>query len=42
MTDEEYPPEECFKKSFIKKVEKARKGKGKTFKTLEELEEYLK
>jgi len=37
----EYPPEECFRPSFVKKVMKARVGKGKDFSDLKELEEYL-
>lgn len=37
----DYPPEECIKPSFVKKVMKARLGNGKDFSNLKALEEYL-
>lgn len=37
----DYPPEDCIRPSFVKKVMKSRNGKGKDFSNIKELEEYL-
>lgn len=42
LEEQIYPPEEAFRDEFVKRVEKASKGKGKVFKTEKELKAHLK
>ena len=42
LEDQIYPPESAFKGEFVRRVEKASRGKGKVFKTTMELEAHLK
>ncbi len=41
LEEEFYPPEESFKKEFVKEVEAARKSKGITFKSKKEFHDFL-
>lgn len=41
LEEQIYPPEEALRKEFVKRVEKASKSKGKTFKTTKDLEAHL-
>lgn len=42
LEDQIYPPESAFRGEFVRRVEKASRGKGKVFKTTMELEAHLK
>lgn len=42
LKEELYPPEAMIREEFINEIEKAEKEKGKTFKSADELESYLK
>lgn len=42
LEDQLYPPEESFKESFVERVKKASKSKGKLFKTKKDLEAHLR
>jgi len=42
LEDQMYPPEIAIKEEFVKRVEKASRGKGRVFKTTKELESHLK
>lgn len=41
LEDQIYPPESAFREEFVRRVEKASKGRGKVFKTTKELESHL-
>lgn len=41
LEEQIYPPEEVLRKEFVKRVEKASKSKGKTFKIIKDLETHL-
>lgn len=42
LEEQIYPPEEAFREEFVKRIEKASRGKRKVFKTTRELESHLK
>ncbi len=42
LEEQIYPPESAFREEFVRRVEKASRGKGRVFKTTKELESHLK